>query len=109
MNNSQVPVQPVDRPIICSPYDEPGEYWDYVKETGQAFRAKERRKAGYWYKIKRTGSADQPTLPGMSDFDEGWDDLPLVNLLRDDVRRWREADYRGASNVTRELLHWWAN
>ena len=26
--------------------------------------------------------------------EEERDDLPLVNLLREDVRRWREADYR---------------
>jgi len=41
--------------------------------------------------------------------EEERDDLPLVNLLRDDVRRWRQADYRGASNVTKELLRFWAN
>jgi len=40
--------------------------------------------------------------------DESHDDLPLVNALRDDVRRWREAGWRGASNVTRELLRHWA-
>ncbi len=28
----------------------------------------------------------------------------LVNLLREDVRRWRLADYRGASTVMRDLL-----
>src|SRR4029077_2424724 len=33
----------------------------------------------------------------------------LVNLLRDDVRRWRNTDYRGASTVTRELLRFWAS
>jgi type III restriction enzyme len=39
---------------------------------------------------------------------EQQDDLPLPNLLRDDVRRWREADYRGATLATRELLRHWA-
>ena len=40
---------------------------------------------------------------------EQFEPLPLVNLLRDDVRRWREADYRGASSVTKDLLRHWAN
>lgn len=37
------------------------------------------------------------------------DDLPLVNLLRADVSRWRNSKYKGASNATKELLNWWAN
>ena len=39
--------------------------------------------------------------------EEERDDLPLVNLLREDVKRWREANYRNATPVTRQLLaHW---
>ena len=51
-----LPIQPVDRPILCSPYDEPGEHWIYDKETGEASRAGFRRPASYWYKTERTGS-----------------------------------------------------
>jgi type III restriction enzyme len=39
--------------------------------------------------------------------EESEEDLPLVNRLREDVRRWRESGYRGASQITRELLAWW--
>ncbi|QEL17385.1 BPTD_3080 family restriction endonuclease [Limnoglobus roseus] len=102
---TNVPIQPVANPIICPPYDEPRDHWVYDK-MGVATRAGKRREAGYFYKTERTGSAQQ-ALPGMAQ--EERDDLPLVNVLRDDVRRWREADYRGASNVTKELLRWWAN
>ena len=101
-----VPIQPVDKLIICPPYDEPNDHWVYDTETGAASRAGKRRPASYWYKTQRTGSAQQ-SLPGMAE--EERDDLPLINLLRDDVRRWREAKYRGASPVTKELLNWWAN
>ncbi|MGE5486806.1 MAG: BPTD_3080 family restriction endonuclease [bacterium] len=101
----QIPVQPVDRPIICNPYDEPNDHWVYDKDTGAASRAGTRRPASYWYKTERTGSA-QLTLTGLAE--EERDDLPLVNLLRDDVRRWRESGYSGASIVTRDLLYHWA-
>ncbi len=101
----QIPVQPVERPILCNPYDEPGDHWIYDKDSGAASRAGTRRPASYWYKTERTGSA-QLTLTGMAE--EERDDLPLVNLLRDDVRRWRESGYPGASIVTRDLLHHWA-
>ncbi|NOT02818.1 MAG: DEAD/DEAH box helicase family protein [Phycisphaerales bacterium] len=95
-------IQPVDQPIICKPYDEPNDHYVYDRETGEASRAGFRRPAGYHYKSDRVGGAQLRLL------DEERDDLPLVNLLREDVRRWREADYRGASNVTRDLLQHWS-
>src|ERR1017187_5065202 len=101
----QLPVQPVDRPILCNPYEEPRDHWIYDKETGAASRAGTRRQASYWYKTERTGSA-QLTLTGLAE--EERDDLPLVNALREDVRKWREAGYPGATNVTCDLLRHWA-
>ncbi len=98
-----VPIQPVERPILCAPYDEPGEHWKFDRGTGGARREPGRRPAAYWYKTERTGSA-QISMP----LEEEQDDLPLVNLLRDDVRRWRAADYRGATLATRDLLRHWA-
>ncbi len=100
----QIPIQPVDKPVICSPYDEPHDHWIYDSQTGDASRAGFRRPASYWYKTEKTGSAQQSLFA-----EEERDDLPLVNVLRQDVKRWREADYRGASHVTKELLRWWAN
>ena len=101
----QLPVQPVDRPILCNPYEEPRDHWIYDKETGAASHAGTRRPASYWYKTERTGSA-QLTLTGLAE--EERDDLPLVNALREDVRKWREAGYPGSTNVTRDLLRHWA-
>jgi type III restriction enzyme len=97
------PVQPVDRPILCNPYQEPDDHWIYDKDSGAASRAGMRRPASYWYKTERTGSAQLSLLA-----EEERDDLPLVNALRDDVRKWRSAGYPGASNVTRDLLRHWA-
>ena len=99
-----IPLQPVEKPIICSPYEEPKDHWLYDRKTGQPSRAGFRRQAGYWYKTDRTGSTQAELF-----VEEERDDLPLVNLLREDVRRWRGADYRGASNVTKELLRHWAS
>ena len=53
----QLPVQPVEKPIICNPYDEPQDHWIYDKESGAASHAGMRRPASYWYKTERTGSA----------------------------------------------------
>ena len=102
----QIPIQPVEQPIICSPYEEPDCHWDYDKTDGSAKKAPGRRPAGYWYQTKKVGTVEQ-TLFEASFQEENFDDLPLINLLREDVRRWRESGYRGATNVTKELLNWW--
>ncbi len=95
-----IPVQAVDDPILSSPYVEPREHWLY--EGGVPRRTPGRRKAGYYYKTERTGSSQTELFA-----EENRDDLPLVNALRDDVRRWRESGYRGASEVTKDLLRHW--
>ena len=103
----QFPIQPVDKPVICSPYEEPDHYWLYDKKTGIPTKTGARRPAGYWYKTKKFGTNERTLFD--IDPEENFDDLPLVNLLREDVGRWRESGYRGVSNVSRELLKWWSN
>jgi type III restriction enzyme len=99
----EIPIQPVESPVICVPYEEPNDHWFYDKETGVATRAGSRRDAGYWYKTERVGTGQKALF-----LEEDHDLLTLVNLLRKDVKRWRDADFRGASNVTKELLRHWA-
>ncbi|MFM7051687.1 MAG: DEAD/DEAH box helicase, partial [Planctomycetota bacterium] len=96
----RVPVQAVPDPILSSPFVEPAEHWLY--EGGVPRRTAGRRKAGYYYKTERTGLAQTDLFA-----EENRDDLPLVNALREDVRRWRESGYRGASEVTKDLLRHW--
>lgn len=101
----QQPIQAVPDPILCSPYREPTEHWVYP--TGEQadrrpYRQKGRRPASYWFKTARTGEAQRQLFQ-----EENRDDLPLVNKLREDVRRWREAGWRGASEVTKDLLRHW--
>lgn len=101
-NQPQLPIQPVNEPILCSPYEEPTAHWVYDTTTGAASQMPGRRPASYWYKTERTGSAQRDLFA-----EEERDDLPLVNALRDDVRRWRQAHYEGATPVTKYLLaHW---
>jgi type III restriction enzyme len=98
----QIPIQPVERPILCSPYDKPDMHWLYDRKTGEPRKQAGRRDAGYWYKTDKVGSAQARLF-----VEEERDDLELVNAFRKDVDRWRESGYRGASNVTRDLLtHW---
>lgn len=100
-----MPIQPVDKPILCSPYVEPDQHWVYDQSTGIPTPTPGRRPASYWYKTERSGSAQQQ-LGFMAEEDR--DDLPLVNALRDDVRRWRQSGWLGATETSKTLLrHWW--
>lgn len=101
--DARVPMQPVDKPILSSPYVEPGEYWTYNPDTGEASRAPGRRPAGYWFRDERSERESQ----GRFFAEENFEDLPFVNALREDVRRWRESGYRNATKVTRALLKHW--
>ena len=94
----QLPLQPVEEPIICSPYTEPDTHWLYDTRTGVPTKNPGRREAGYWFKTERTGSLQRSLLA-----EEERDDLPLVNALRDDVRRWRNAGWPNASPTTKRL------
>ena len=103
MLEGSVPIQPVEDPILCSPYEEPGQHWLYDTKTGRPSKVPSRREASYWFKTERTGTAQRSLLA-----EEERDDLPLVNALREDVRRWRGTGWQNASETTKKLLrHWW--
>lgn len=97
-----LPIQPVPKPILCSPYVEPDWHWLYDTQTGLATKTSGRREASYWYRSQRTSSGQLSLLA-----QEESDPLPLVNALRDDVRRWRNAGWDGATAVTKQLLRHW--
>ena len=105
MSEHQIPIQPVENPILCSPYKEPDQHWLYDTITGVPTRIPGRREASYWFKTERTGTAQQ-RLGFIAE--EERDDLPLVNALRADIRRWRSSGWENASETTKKLLrHWW--
>jgi type III restriction enzyme len=78
MPEEQIPIQPVENPILCSPYREPDQHWLYDTKTGIPSKTPGRRPASYWFKTERTGSAQRSLLA-----EEERDDLPLVNALRE--------------------------
>ena len=105
-NQLEIPIQPVEQPILCSPYEEPNAHWIYDTQTGEAVKNPGRREAGYWFKTERTGS-EQQQMQFIQE--EERDDLPIVNALRADVKRWRDTNYPNVTPVTRELLRHWAS
>ena len=76
------PTQAVSDPVINSPYEEPTRHWSY--QDGEPFQVPGRRPAMYWYRSKKLAGGQADIFA-----EEQRDELPLVNRLRADVRRWR--------------------
>ena len=88
-----------DALIINSPFQEPSEYWRYVRQRKMFEHVRgQRRPAGY---IKATPNFRGHEDPGI------FVDLPIVNQIRQRVKAWREAGYPGITGVTRRLLEHW--
>ncbi len=92
-----------DHLILNSPFEEPREYWEYVRET-RAFRVAEgRRKSGYTMATPNAKGFDDPGV---------FKEIPLVNAIRPRVAAWRRggvADWPGVTGTTRRLLEHWSD
>ena len=88
----------IDRLIVNSPYEEPTQYWDYVREKLDHRLAEGRRPAGYKI-FRHIGRGISPT--------EEFIELPLVNKIRERIGSWRAKGYAGVTGTTRRLLEHW--
>src|SRR6059036_2765534 len=91
----------VEQPILNSPFGEPVEHWQ-IEEGKAPQRAPGRRQAGYFYRDPK-GLEPEPGQAARGE----WQELELVNLIRERLESWREAGYPGASRTTLDLLRHW--
>jgi type III restriction enzyme len=96
-----MPDYEVPEPILNSPFDEPIEYWN-IEEGAAPDKRRGRRPAGYFYR-------DPKAPPSDSEHDARgiWQELTLVNLIRERVKHWREQGYSGVTRTTLDLLNYW--
>jgi type III restriction enzyme len=96
-----VPDYEVPEPILNSPYDEPAEHWN-IEEGASPEKRPGRRPAGYFYRDpKAPPNDDEHAARGT------WQELKLVNLVRDRVKQWRDQGYPGVTRTTFDLLNYW--
>jgi type III restriction enzyme len=84
--------------IINSPYSEPSHYWKSDRERGTFTLQEGRRPAGYVIASEASKSVDDPGI---------FVEIPLVNLIRPRVKKWKELEYPGVSGITKRLLEHW--
>jgi type III restriction enzyme len=91
----------VPEPILNSPFEEPAWHWN-IEEGKEAEKRAGRREAGYFYRDPKAPPADsEHEARGV------WTPLELVNRIRSEVKKWREAGYPGVTRTTLDLLSYW--
>jgi type III restriction enzyme len=91
----------VEQPILNSPFEEPTEHWQ-IQEGQAPKKLPSRRRAGYFYRDP-TAPEPEPGQPARGD----WEELELVNLIRERLAQWRSAGYPGTSRTTLDLIRHW--
>ncbi len=90
----------VPSPILNGPFDAPSRHWR-LEQGEQPEIQPGRRPAGYYSRDPRRGVQDGGGSRGV------WQEMPLVNLIRDRLREWQAAGRPGITRTTAELVDWW--
>lgn len=88
----------INKLIINSPYVEPQQYWEYIRDTREFILQEGRRPAGYVVASESSKSFDDPGK---------FIEIDLVNTIRPRISKWREAGYPGVTGITKRLLQHW--
>jgi type III restriction enzyme len=88
----------INKLIINSPYVEPQQYWEYIRDTREFVLQEGRRPAGYVVASESSKSFDDPGT---------FIEIDLVNTIRPRISKWREAGYPGVTGITKRLLQHW--
>lgn len=88
----------IDKLIINPPYEEPKQYWEYIRDTREFVCRDGRRPAGYVIASESSKAFDDPGV---------FVEIALVNAIRPRIKKWREEDYPGVTGITKRLLHHW--
>ncbi len=88
----------IDRLIINSPHEEPGQHWFYDRENRDFHIKGGRRPAGYIIATPDSKGFDDPGF---------FVKIERVNQIRPRVKAWRESGYPGVTGITKRLLEHW--
>jgi type III restriction enzyme len=83
----------VPTPILNSPFEEPQEHW-LIEEGKPPVRLSGRRRAGYYYRDPKLRDESEHGARGE------WQELTLVNLIRQRLAEWRASGRPGITRTT---------
>jgi type III restriction enzyme len=88
----------IDKLIINSPYEEPKQFWEYIRDSREFVLQSGRRPAGYIIASESSKTFDDPGT---------FIEIKLVNTIRPRIEKWRNQDYPGVTGITKRLLQHW--
>ena len=100
----------VSEPILNSPFAEPKFHW-YI-DPSKPPEKKEGRRQSIIFPPERDGSMVWEPVPGILEISNVYPraySLSLVQKIRTEIQKWRESNYEGATNITRQLLQHWTH
>jgi len=101
---------PVDNPVVNSPYDPPGHHFELGPDgtpTGVVLDGRRRSESFVPVPPQRKRAGTQAALD-LDATGERREVNELINAVRDQVDLWRGRGYPGVTPYTRKLLHYWA-
>ena len=103
------PLSPEAQPIINSPFYPPQYHWPLNSDTKAiAPAANGRRSAQNMPPVAGSGGTRRRrTQPG--NIGVAWEELKLINRIRQEVADWRDAGYPGVTTTTRDLINHWTD
>ena len=104
------PSNPDEHPIINTPYDPPQWHWELdgqVRAIGNAIDGRRPSQDIPPIVGQNSGNRGQRTLSQSKDIIASWDELTLVNVIREAVQEWKEADFPGVTAATHQLIEHW--
>ena len=109
LNKLPRPTNPVQQPIINSPFHPPQYHWDLDTSAKALDHVLDGRRPSQDIPPVAGNKKIQGRIGLPGQFGAVWEPLKLVNNIREKVREWQEAGYPGITPTSRELIDHWTN
>ena len=96
-------------PILNNPYEEPRYHYDADLNGNLDYNKILEGRRPYYSHIGIAPNRPESALFTNDDVETEDQNAPFINLIREEVKKWRMAGYPKATRVTRELLDFWFN
>ena len=96
-------------PILNNPYEEPKLHYDADMNGNLDYSKILEGRRPYSAHIGVAPNRAERALFGYEDVEIDDPNAPFINLIREEVKKWRNAGYPRATRITKELLNFWFN
>ena len=103
------PVSPEEQPIINSPFYLPEYHWPLNSDTKAFAPAVDGRRMAQNMPPVAGSRGNRRGNPQPGNIGVAWEELKLVNQVRQGVSAWRQCGYPDTTSTTRELINHWTD